>query len=280
MHATLTVRLRAAGCVFAEDEAGLLLEATTEAGHLDAQLLEVMVRRREQGHPLEHIVGWAAFDGWRVRVGEGVFVPRRRSEFVVEVAVDELIALGRRRPVVVDLCCGSGAIAGAIARRIERIEIHAVDVDPVAVACARGNLAELAGLVEDGSTADVVTGDLYRPLALGLRGRVDLIVCSPPYVPTGAVATMPIEARVFEPLRALDGGDDGLAIARRVISGAGEWLAPDGVLLVEGARSQAPVAAQAAAGAGLTAEVRPDAERGATVLVGRRVAQRAEQTPQ
>ncbi|MBK6873867.1 MAG: methyltransferase [Kineosporiaceae bacterium] len=138
--------------------------------------------------------------------------------------------------MVVDLCCFSGAIAGAIVRRIERIEIHAVDVDPGYVACARGNLAELAGLVEDGSTADVVTGDGYRPLALGRAVASILIVCSPPYVPTGAVATMPIEAWVFEPLRALDGGDDdGDRAARhqrcRSEAGTGRRPAWEGALL-------------------------------------------------
>lgn len=256
--------------MFAEDEASLLLEAGTAAGAIDRSRLDDLIRRREQGHPIEHLVGWAGFGGLRVRVGEGVFVPRRRSELLVELAVEALTHPGGpRRPVVVDLCCGSGAIAAAVARRVGPIEIHAVDVDPVAVAWARDNLADVPGQTEGESTVEARVGDLYGPLAAALHGRVDVIVCSPPYVPTGAVAMMPTEARVYEPLTALDGGDDGLAIARRVIRGAGEWLARDGVLLVEGARSQAPALTRAATRAGLTAQVRHDAEREATALVSR-----------
>src|SRR3954467_12713330 len=120
--------LRSAGCVFAADEAGLLLAAA----HSPAELSE-LTGRRVAGEPLEQVLGWAEFCGLRVAVAPGVFVPRRRTELLVERAVQVLGA--RMRPVVVDLCCGTGAIGVAIAQQLE-VELHASDVDPDAVACA------------------------------------------------------------------------------------------------------------------------------------------------
>ena len=123
--------LRAAGCVFAEDEAELL---TTHAG--TTAELDVMIARRVTGEPLEHILGWAEFGGLRVGVDAAVFVPRRRTEFLVELAVAVTPAAG----VVVDLCCGSGAVGLALATRRPAIRLHAADLDADAVACARRNL--------------------------------------------------------------------------------------------------------------------------------------------
>src|SRR3954469_3910348 len=109
-------RLRAAGCVFAEDEARLLLrEART------ADELETLVGRRGGGEPLERGVGWAEFAGLRIAVGPGVFVPRRRTEVLVE----EAAALAAPGAVVVDLCCGSGALGVAVASAVGEVELHA-----------------------------------------------------------------------------------------------------------------------------------------------------------
>ena len=111
-HETLTARLRAAGCVFAEDEARLLMDAARTPEDLEA-----MAGRRVSGLPLEHILGWAEFCGLRIAVAAGVFVPRRRTEFLVRQAAVLLGAwrqapggASRPAPVVVDLCCGSGAV--------------------------------------------------------------------------------------------------------------------------------------------------------------------------
>src|SRR5215468_1403614 len=143
----IVARLRAAGCVFAEDEARLLMTAARTPAEL-----EVMVGQRAAGRPLEQVLGWAEFCGLRIAVAPGVFVPRRRTEFLVRQAE----ALARPGAVVVDLCCGSGAVGAALAAALHRIELHAVDIDPVAVRCARHNLAT-AG-------ARVYEGDLYQPL--------------------------------------------------------------------------------------------------------------------
>ncbi|NUW38632.1 hypothetical protein [Nonomuraea rhodomycinica] len=375
----ITAQLRAAGCVFAEDEAELLTSTARTPADLAA-----MVDRRVAGLPLEQVLGWAEFYGLRVTLDPGVFVPRRRSELLAAQAIDlarrtlatatgspaagaGAPARGGGRPaaasggpaaglrvVVVDLCCGSGALGAAVAtalstpateeraaiagpaevhtdgrrpaeaqvgdpylagtpatdahltetqanephpaetpvndpcrvgthsdnahpartrtgdpRPVESrigdgspVELHAVDLDPVAVRCARGNLAPVGGRVHQ--------GDLYEPLPERLRGRVGVLLASPPYVPTGAIGLLPAEAREHEPLLALDGGADGLDIVRRVIAGAPLWLAPGGHLLVETSERQAADTAEAMARAGLTPRVTTSDELYATVVTGTR----------
>jgi len=247
----VVARLRAAGCVFAEDEAQLLL---AEAG--SAAALEELVARRVAGEPLEHVLGWAEFCGLRVAVAPGVFVPRRRTEALVEAAV----GLGRPGAVVVDLCCGSGALGLAVATSMPDVELHAADVDPAAVACAAANLADVGGHAH--------AGDLFAALPADLRGRVDLLLANVPYVPSDAIALMPPEARLHEARVALDGGADGLDVARRVIAGAPSWLAAGGSLFFETSEAQAPVAVAAVTYAGLEPRVVTDDDRGATVVVG------------
>jgi release factor glutamine methyltransferase len=255
-RAALVSRLRAAGCVFAEDEADALLAAARSDG-----ALEVLVARRVSGEPLELVLGWVWFAGLRIAVEPGVFVPRRRTELVVEVAAG-LVPPRAGRPVVVDLCCGTGAVGTALAAALgpRRVELHAADVDPAAVRCARRNLGPLGGQVHE--------GDLFAALPARLRGRVDLLAVNAPYVPTDAIALMPPEARDHEPRPALDGGPDGLAVHRRVAAGAARWLAPGGALVLETSRSQAPDTAAAVAAGGLRARVVRSDERDATVVVG------------
>ena len=243
--------LRAAGCVFAEEEARLLLgEARTPAE------LSEMVDRRVAGLPLEQILGWAEFCGLRLVVEPGVFVPRRRTELLVEQAV----ALARTGATVVDLGCGTGAIGVAVAAGLGRVELHAVDIEPAAVRCARKNVDPVGGSVHE--------GNLFAPLPSALRGRVDLVVTCPPYVPTDHIRLMPPEARLHEPRTALDGGADGLDLLRRIAEAAPGWLTPGGHLLAETSAAQAPVAADVLAGHGLAGRVVGDEERGATVVIG------------
>jgi len=245
-------RLRAAGCVFAEDEARLLVDSAPTPAALAA-----MVERRVAGLPLEHVVGWAEFCGLRVAVDPGVFVPRQRTELLARRAA----ALARPGATVVDLACGSGAVGLAVAALVDGVTLHAVDIEPAAVRCARRNLAPVG--------AHVYEGDLFDPLPAHLRGRVDVLVANVPYVPTAAVHLMPREARDNEPLVALDGGFDGLAVFRRVAAGARDWLAPGGHLLMETGADQAAAAAGALAAAGLAPDVVSDEELPATVVSGR-----------
>ncbi|MEU6452671.1 putative protein N(5)-glutamine methyltransferase [Streptomyces sp. NPDC046979] len=243
--------LRTAGCVFAEDEAALLMSAARDAGELAA-----LIDRRVSGLPLELVLGWAEFRGLRVAVAPGVFVPRRRTEFLV----DEALAHAPHASVVVDLCCGSGAVGAALAAALDRPEVHAADVDPAAVRCARGNLADAGGRV--------YAGDLFDALPETLRGRVDILAANVPYVPTAEVALLPAEARDHEPLVALDGGADGLDVLRRVAAEAPRWLAPGGCLLVETSEAQAPAAVAAFTRAGMTTRVLVSEELYAHVVTG------------
>ncbi|MFE8915911.1 putative protein N(5)-glutamine methyltransferase [Streptomyces globisporus] len=247
---TTALALRRAGCVFAEDEALLLHEAAASPDELSA-----LVERRAAGLPLEHVLGWAEFRGRRFAVDAGVFVPRRRTEFLVAQAA----ALAPRRAVVVDLCCGSGALGVALATALDRVDLYACDVESAAVRCARRNVGDLGQVYE---------GDLFDPLPTALRGCVDVLLANVPYVPTADVELLPAEARVHEPRVALDGGGDGLDVMRRVAAEAPDWLAPGGSLLVEASERQRDVAAEILRAAGLTPRVRVSEELYATVVIG------------
>ncbi|MET7933965.1 putative protein N(5)-glutamine methyltransferase [Streptomyces sp. NPDC005322] len=251
----VVARLRTAGCVFAEDEARLILAAArTPAG------LRAMVDRRVAGLPLEHVLGWAEFCGLRIAVDPGVFVPRRRTEFLVRQAAS--LAPARAGAVVVDLCCGSGALGAALGAALERVELHAADIDPAAVRCARRNVGAAGGRVYE--------GDLYEPLPAALRGRVDVLLANVPYVPTEQVELLPPEARVHEARVALDGGADGLDVLRRVTAAAGAWLAPGGCLLFETSERQSASAVEIVARGGLMPRVAEGEELEATVVIGTR----------
>jgi release factor glutamine methyltransferase len=279
--ASVAARLRAAGCVFAEDEAAVLLASARSPAELDA-----LVGRRAAGEPLEQVVGWAEFAGQRILVDPGVFVPRRRSEFLVSVAVGfarSRIGGGNETLVIVDLCCGTGALGLAVEAGLTglagpdgargasgaefavdgpgQIELHAADLDPAAVACARRNVEPAGG--------HVYVGDLFAALPDELRRRVNILICNAPYVPSGDIAFLPAEARDHESLVALDGGLDGLAVLRRAASGAPSWLAPGGVLLVETSDRQEAEMAGAMAAAGLRPGIHTDQDTDATVVTGR-----------
>ncbi len=136
--------------------------------------------------------------------------------------------------------------------------LHAVDIEPPAVACARRNLVD----------GQVYEGDLDAPLPASLQGRVAVVVANAPYVPTNAIALMPPEARDHEPRVALDGGADGLDVQRRVAAAAPRWLAPGGSLLIETSARQAPSTAAAVAAAGLVPRVERSEELDGTAVVG------------
>ncbi|MEU6217462.1 putative protein N(5)-glutamine methyltransferase [Streptomyces sp. NPDC047022] len=252
--------LRSAGCVFAEDEAELILATARTPDEATA-----MIARRVTGLPLEQVLGWAEFRGMRVAVEPGVFVPRRRTEFLVEQA----LALGSAASLIVDLCCGSGAVGAALAEALGALgtpgnapELHAADIDPAAVRCARRNIAVYGGRAHE--------GDLFEALPDELRERVGILAANVPYVPTGDVALLPSEARDHEPRVALDGGLDGLDVLRRVTAEASGWLAPGGLLLVETSERQVAAAREAFLRGGLDVRLAVSAELGANVLIGTR----------
>jgi release factor glutamine methyltransferase len=140
------------------------------------------------------------------------------------------------------------------------VELHASDIDPVAVSCARGNVL--------GAGGRIYQGDLYSALPVGLKGRVRLLAVNAPYVPTEALPTMPPEARNYEPRVSLDGGVDGLDLHRRVVEEAAEWLVPGGHLLIETSEVQAPATAAVMADAGFAARTVRSEDLDGTVVIG------------
>ena len=244
----LVARLRAAGCVFAEEEAALLRAAAVGAA------LDELVARRIDGEPLEHLLGWAEFRGRRLAVGPGVFVPRRRTGLLVDLATAALPAGG----VLVELCCGCAPVAATVAATNPDAAVYACDIDAAAVACARRNLPP----------ERVFEGDLYAALPVALRGRIDVLVSNAPYVPTESIALMPREARDHENRVALDGGTDGLDVQRRIAAGVREWLAPGGGVLVATSERQARASAALLAARGLAVTVARDDAIDATAVRG------------
>lgn len=249
--ARLVGALRASGSVFAERELAELARAAADRPALDA-----LVARRVAGEPIEHIVGEAAFAELRVAVRPGVFVPRRRTVLLASIVADALAALppGAR---LLDLGCGSGAIAALAMHRVPGIAVTAIDADARAVACARDNLP--GALVVHADSPDV----------LDASARFDAIAANLPYVPTSALAHLPHDARDHEPLLALDGGADGLAPLRALAPAIAARLAPGGLLATELAPEQVDAATGILHAVGLRAEVREDDALGATVLVAR-----------
>lgn len=207
----IVARLRAAGCVFAEDEAAFIRR------HLDdPHDIERAVTSRASGLPLEHAVGAAEFAGAILAVADGVFVPRRRAETLAHTAA----AQHPTARVVVDLGCGCGALAASMTTRLPSARVHAVDVDPTSVVVARLNGRRYGFAAHHGSWWDGLPSDL--------RGRVDLAVGYLPHVPTHEVRHIHADFRAHEPLAAVDGGSDGLDHLRTVLAGLPDWLAPGG----------------------------------------------------
>jgi release factor glutamine methyltransferase len=218
----LVARLRAAGSVFAEEEADLLRDRARDAGHL-----EEMTSRRIGGEMLEHVLGEVGFGGLRLRIRPGCFVPRRRTRLLARLAVAAARAAAERTgrdPVLLELCAGVAPIASLCAARVPGIRLHAADIDPLPLASARRNLP---------ASASMHVGDLFAALPPALHGGFDVIAAVPPYVPGRAIALLPRDAREHEPLRTVHGGADGLDVARRILVEGRDWLAPGGRVLLE-----------------------------------------------
>jgi release factor glutamine methyltransferase len=189
-----------------------------------ARVLRALVARRAAREPLQHLLGTAVLGPVEVAVGPGVFTPRPETELLLEWGVAQLRDVAS--PLVVDLCTGSAALALAIAATRPDAVVHAVDVDPDALAWARRNIDAHGGRVAL-HAGDVRTSDLLPDLA----GRVDLVVCNPPYVPDAT--PVPPEVRAGDPAVAVFGGPDGLAVTPAVAARAATLLRPGGAFAVE-----------------------------------------------
>ncbi|MGJ5725567.1 N5-glutamine methyltransferase family protein [Brevibacterium sp. H602] len=269
--------LRAAGCVFAEDEAAILIEAAAGPDDDDSEPnLDELVARRVSGEPLEQIVGWVDFSGMRLSVQPGVFVPRQRTALLAAHAVSAAQRMtdsrGNRagtdadvdavRPVVLEAFCGVGPVGSAVAGKVPGVDLHLGDAQVEALRCAVENVERHIQTIQPGDSAQVgepdtiVTGhvlDCLHGLSDTLRQSVSVIAAVPPYVPETAADFLPHEALDFEPSTALFGGRDGLDLVRRLIAESLDWLAPDGVLLIELGQGQVASATGFATERGLEA---------------------------
>ena len=228
---------------------------------------ERMVERRAAGEPLQYVLGSWGFRGLDLLVDRRVLIPRPETEVVVEVALGELGRLRARRPVVVDLGTGSGAIALSIAAEVADAEVWATDRSGDALAVARANLA---GLGWAGSRVRLAEGSWFDALPPILRGRVQLVVSNPPYVGETEVPDLPPEVARWEPVEALVGGATGLEQVETIVGAAPRWLARPGTLVMELAPRQAGSAVALAYEAGFgEAETIADLTGRLRVLVAR-----------
>ncbi|MDO3702237.1 peptide chain release factor N(5)-glutamine methyltransferase [Micromonospora sp. C28SCA-DRY-2] len=187
-----------------------------------------LVARRADREPLQHLTGRAAFRHLELAVGPGVFVPRPETELLAGWGVEQAGTVAD--PLVVDLCSGSGAIALAVAQELPSARVVAVEGSPAALPWLRRNAAERAAAGD--RPIEVVAADVTAPdLLAGLAGRVDVLLCNPPYVP--AEVAVPPEVARHDPAEAVFGGPDGLAVIRPVVARAAALLRPGGALGVE-----------------------------------------------
>ncbi|HEX2299091.1 MAG TPA: HemK/PrmC family methyltransferase [Pseudonocardiaceae bacterium] len=192
------------------------------------EALHELVVRRADRVPLQHLTGCAALGEIEVAVGPGVFVPRPETELLLVWGLSVLTEVAR--PVVIDLCTGSAALALAVARARPDAEVHAVEKDPVALSWARYNAEARAAAGDTPITlhcADVADPELLTPL----DGRADLVLCNPPYVPAGA--PVPPGVSGHDPAGAVFAGPDGLAVITEVVRTGTRLLREGGGLAIE-----------------------------------------------
>jgi release factor glutamine methyltransferase len=243
----VTERLAAAGVPAAPVDARWLVAHVTgtdphrpgapRLGPEELAALEPLVERRAAREPLQLVVGETAFRLLTLRCAPGVFVPRPETEVVAGLAVDAARTAGRGA-VVVEPCTGTGAIACSLAAEVPGVRVVAGDLDSRAVALARDNAERLlrgdAGArAAPGATIEVRHGALLDPVPPSLRGRVDVLVANPPYLPARDRAHWEPEVAEHDPERALVGGTDGHEVVDALLRAAPRWLAPGGVVVVE-----------------------------------------------
>jgi release factor glutamine methyltransferase len=243
---------------------GLAEPATARAAGYFGQ----MVARRRSGEPLQYVLGRWGFRGLELFVDNRVLIPRPETEQVVSAALEELARLPGAEPVIVDLGTGSGAIALSLAAEGKRGSVWGTDESPDAIAVARANLAGLGGRAA--ARVRLVVGSWWSALPEQVKGKVALAVANPPYVSSAEMARLPAEVAGWEPWSALEAGPTGLEDLAAVVAAAPEWLAPEGVLVMELAPHQAPEVERLARAAGFDdVEARLDLAGRLRVVVAR-----------
>lgn len=227
----ITAILRSGGITNAAAEATLIVQAAQTSMPADhASAARAMAERRAAGAPLAYVIGREVFMGVELMVAEGVLAPRKETELLGNTALDALRASGSAAPRIIDMCCGSGNLACAIAHHLPAAHVWASDLTDGCIAVTRRNV-EHVGV---SGRVVVAQGDLFTGLAgFGLEGSIDAVVCNPPYISQAKLATDRAELLEHEPREAFDGGPYGLSIQQRVVKEALPFLRPGGMLLFE-----------------------------------------------
>ena len=225
--------------VLGVERLALYLEPERALAEADGGRYRALVARRAGHEPLQHLLGYEDFHGLRLRVTPDVLIPRPETEGLVAWALELLAGMpADKSPLLADIGTGSGAIACALATARPDARVLATELSPAALAVAEGNVRAL-GLAD---RVRLLAGDLLEPLAAE-PGRLAMIVANAPYLPSGILPSLPREVVAFEPRQALDGGPDGLAVIRRVLSAAPAALRPGGWLVLEIGEDQAATVA-------------------------------------
>lgn len=210
-----------------------------------AKQIDSLIVRRVQGEPIQYIIGHVEFLGLVINVGKGVLIPRPETELLVEEAIKELkrrFTVHGSRFTVLDLCTGSGCIAIALAKHFPDAHVYGVDKSDTAIQYATRNAIE-----NNVKNVHFIKGDLFEPVK---NKKFDCIVSNPPYIKTGDIQTLQREIKEYEPVEALDGGEDGLKFYRRILSNADRFLKKNGIIILEIGHDQADSVLSIARGVG------------------------------
>ena len=216
------------------DKKKMFMNWTYEVGDAHSESWFDLINRRAAGEPLQYITGEQYFMGHRFTVDPFVLIPRPETEILADKAIEHLRASSAK--TVLDLCTGSGALAVSIAKACPRIKVTASDVSAEALIVAKRN----AGALGVPSRIDFVQSDLFAGFRRGFFGKkFDLIVTNPPYIRTGDFAGLAREIRDHEPIKALDGGADGLDFYRCIAADARDFMRSGACLMTEIGADQA-----------------------------------------
>ncbi|HEY4013230.1 MAG TPA: peptide chain release factor N(5)-glutamine methyltransferase [Polyangiaceae bacterium] len=245
----------------------LIVDAKRPLDPAELSRLRELVTRRRSREPIAYIVGEREFYGRTFRVDRRTLVPRPDTETLVDVALERTRAVSMSMRAL-DLCTGSGCVAVTLARERPTAFVMATDASDDALAVARSNALRLGAY-----PVAFRKGDLFAALdpnaGKATPRRFDVVTANPPYIPTADIPSLMVDVRDFEPRLALDGGGDGLALVRRIVTGAPSHLARGGILAVEVGAGEAPDVASLFEAAGFTAvEVRRDYARIERVVSG------------
>jgi len=197
-----------------------------------------LTTRRAKGEPVQYIVGHVEFCGLKIAVGKGVLIPRPETELLVEEAAKTLNSCNPDLPAdILDLCTGSGCIALALAREFPGATVIGTDISAKALHYARKNASS-----NDITNVTFRKASLFGPIRKG--EAFDLITANPPYIIHSEISELQREVKDWEPVDALDGGNDGLDFYRAILSKEGPYLKPNGSLILELGYGQASAVAE------------------------------------